>query len=170
MKTALALLLFLTSLGMAEEQKDEQKVVAPDNGGTTAAKRIKSITWDIQNQKLVWVVEDGTSKNGQFTASSEQRYEISPKDKAMTVQGEKRGFGDDEAVWLQHVLNIITMYCAESVVWWLDGQGEKPGEGSPNKTSPPDKAPEQQNSKPTKIKVFNSPNGMPGLAHAVAAN
>jgi hypothetical protein len=166
MKTALALLLF-TSLGMAEEQK----VVAPDSN-TTAAKRIKTITWDIQNQKLVWVVEDGTSKNGQFTPSSEMRYEISPKDKAMTVQGQKREFTEDEAVWLQHVLNVITMYCAESVVWWLDGEGDTPDKGTPNKTSPPtDKAPEQPNTKPTKIRVFQSqPNGVPDLAHVAAAH
>jgi len=167
MKTALALLL-LASLGIAEEQKEEQKVVAPDNG-PTAAKRIKSITWDLQNQQLSWVVEDGTSKDGKFTAASETRYEISPKDRAMSVQGQKRAFTQDEAEWLQHVLNVITMYCAESVVWWLDG--DKPDQGSPNKTSPQDKAPEQPASKPTRVRVLNpQPNGMPALARAAAAN
>jgi hypothetical protein len=169
MKTALALLFFLTSLGMAEEQKEEQKVVAPDNG-PTAAKRIKSITWDLQNQRLSWVVEDGTSKDGKFVSSSETRYEISPKDRAMSVQGEKRGFTQDEAEWLQHVLNIITMYCAESVVWWLDGQGDKPDQGSPNKTGPSDKTPDPA-SKPTRVRVFNpQPGGVLVVAHAAAAN
>jgi len=158
--------------------------VAPGNKDNEAvpAKRVKSVTWDLQNQKLVWIVEDGTAKNGNFTPSSEERYEITPKDHAMAFQGEHRAFTSDEGTWLQHLLDILTMYCAESTVWWLDGQGEpQQGEPSskdggptanPHATPPdhPDNAPNHDTA-PKRIKIsYPDPQPAPGAVQLVARN
>ena len=41
----------------------------------------------------------------------------------MIVEDEERGFDGDEAVSLHHLLDVLSLYCAESVVWWDEGQG-----------------------------------------------
>jgi len=44
----------------------------------------------------------------------------------MIVADEERGFDGQEAVSLHRLLDTLSLYCAESVVWWDEGQG-KPG-------------------------------------------
>ncbi len=111
MKIIFGLILSLTTLASAQD-------------GPIQAKRVASVTWDLQSQKLVWVVQNGVAQNGEFVPSSEERYEISPSEGAMAFGGEQRGFTPQEAAWLQRLLNVLTVYCAESVVWWSNGSGE----------------------------------------------
>src|SRR5207248_2392489 len=86
-------------------------------------KRLGTVTWDLDAHKLVWVVQKGAMVNGEFVPSSEQKYEISPDRALMAVEEEERGFDGDEAVSLHHLLDVLSLYCAESVVWWDEGQG-----------------------------------------------
>jgi hypothetical protein len=68
--------------------------------------------------------------NGEFVAASEDRYAISPDQARMMVGEEERGFAGEEAVSLHRLLDALSLYCAESVVWWNQGQGapvNKPG-------------------------------------------
>ena len=129
MKIVLALFLSLAALAVAQD------AIAPDSEAIKA-KRVASVTWDLQTHKLVWVVQNGVQHNGEFVPSSEERYEVSPQQGAMAFEGEQRGFAVQEAAWLQQLLNILTVYCAESVVWWNAGQGEPLDEGQPAAAPP----------------------------------
>jgi hypothetical protein len=93
---------------------------------------MESVTWDIQTHKLVWVVQKGSMVDGQFVPTSEQKYEIAPDDAIMAYSNEKRGFTKEEAEGLNHLLNVLSVYCAESVIWWDQGQGTPVGkDGQP---------------------------------------
>jgi hypothetical protein len=141
MKTALVLFLSCAAASFAADPKPvKDPAVNPPQ--SEEVKRLSSVTWDLGSEKLVWVVQKGSMVNGQFVPSSEQRYEISPDKATMAVAQEQRGFDGDEAQALHHLLDILSVYCAESVVWWDEGQGKPvtppahPGTSAPTK---PDK-------------------------------
>jgi hypothetical protein len=143
MKTAVILLLSFAAASFAADPKPNP-VKEPDLRGTTGeVKRLGSVTWDLESHKLVWVVQKGTMVNGQFVPASEQKYEISPDQARMMVAEEERGFDGDEATSLHHLLDVLSLYCAESVVWWDEGQGApvsgKPGDPAKPKVEPGDK-------------------------------
>ena len=119
-KTLAILFLSFASVPCAQERKITNE---PSDPG--AKKRLQSVTWDLRNHKLVWVVEKGHMKGSDFVASSSDRYEISPDDAVMQFSNEKRGFTEQEAVNLHRLLDTLSLYCAESVVWWDEGQGTK---------------------------------------------
>jgi hypothetical protein len=116
LRSAAVLLLSLTTLSCAQEKKAENQA---------EKKRLQSVTWDLKTHKLVWVVETGAEQNGKFVAKSTNRYEISPDDAVMAFSDEKRAFTEEEATSLHKLLDTLSLYCAESVVWWDKGQGEK---------------------------------------------
>ena len=121
MNRTLAVLLFsCTALACAQDRKIPNE---PQDPG--AKKRLQSVTWDLKNHKLVWVVEKGRVQGKDFVATSSDRYEISPDQAVMQFSNEKRGFTEQEAVNLHRLLDTLTLYCAESVVWWEEGQGTK---------------------------------------------
>jgi hypothetical protein len=123
MKTAVAVIFAFSTLGAS------YSLSAADGNADrlqqdTPAKRVSSIKWDTQTGKLEWIVQSGVERNGQFVPSSkEERYEITPEQAMMAFQGQQRGFTTQEADWLQDLLHILTVYCAESTVWWAEGQG-----------------------------------------------
>lgn len=122
MKTALVLCLsFAAALFAADPKTDPAR--APEKQPLEEVKRLGSLTWNPDAHKLVWVVQKGSMVNGEFVPASEQEYEISPDNAVMAVAEEQRGFDGDEAVSLHHLLDVLSLYCAESVVWWDEGQG-----------------------------------------------
>jgi hypothetical protein len=112
-KTLGVLFLSVAALSCAEDQRAADK------------KRLESVTWDLKSHKLVWVVQKGVEKDGEFQSKGSEKYEISPDDAVMAVLDEKRGFTKDEAKALHRLLDTLSQYCAESVVWWDRGEGEK---------------------------------------------
>jgi len=139
MKTALALLF---SCAAASFAADPSPVKAPPTNTLKPGevRRLASVTWDLGSEKLVWVVQKGVMQNGKFVLSSEQKYEISPDDAEMAVAEERRGFDGDEAAALHHLLDVLSVYCAESVVWWDEGQGTPLAPGAhPNAPGKTDK-------------------------------
>ncbi|HUB33566.1 MAG TPA: hypothetical protein VMA31_11075 [Bryobacteraceae bacterium] len=149
MKTAFAFLLSFAATLFAADTK------TPNDSGTNPptqseeVRRLKSITWDLNSHQLVWVVQKGTMANGNFVMGSEQQYAITPDNAAMAFSGEQRGFDNEEAASLQHLLDVLSVYCAESVVWWEEGQGKPaPGHNSDKPKSDTDGAP---NGKPVKV-------------------
>jgi hypothetical protein len=161
MKTVLAMILVCAGSAVAQEGVTAAGS-APDNEAIQA-KRVKSVTWDLQAQKLVWIVEDGIAKNGQFFASSLERYEISPQDQTMTFNGEQRGFTEAEGVWLDHLLHILTVYCAESVVWWINGAAD------PHNQGPTAQPPDRPNAAPAKIRIdYSQTRHVPGSIQLLA--
>lgn len=123
MKTALILLLSCAAASFAADPKPvKNPAINPPQ--SEEVKRLASVTWDLGSEKLVWIVQKGSMVNGEFVPSSEQKYEISPDKAIMAVAQEQRGFDDDEAQALHHLLDILSVYCAESVVWWDEGQGK----------------------------------------------
>ena len=123
MRIAALLFLSLAGISCAEEKKPE----ANQGGaaGTTEKKRLESVTWDLKSHKLVWVVQKGVEEDGKFVVKTTDRYEISPDDAVMAFSNEKRGFTDDEAASLHKLLDTLSLYCAESVVWWDAGEGKR---------------------------------------------
>lgn len=114
MRTFVVLFLSLAALSCAEDQRTPDK------------KRLQSVTWDLKAHRLIWVVEKGAdSKEGDFQAKSSERYEIAPDEAVMMFSEEKRGFTKDEARALHRLLDTLSQYCAESVVWWDRGEGQR---------------------------------------------
>jgi len=67
----------------------------------------------------------GTEVNGEFIPTSAEHYEITPDQATMASAGETRGLEPDEAALLHRLLDTISVYCAQSVVWWEQGQGTR---------------------------------------------
>lgn len=127
MKSVIVLMLSLVGVACAQENQPKPQTK------TTEKKRLESVTWDLRTHKLIWVVAHGSVQNGNFVSTGTDRYEISPEDATMTYGKESRGFTTDEAASLHKLLDTLSLYCAESVVWWDKGEGEKidkPGQGS----------------------------------------
>ena len=142
MKTAFVLVLSLAAACFGADQHPAAK--EPKAAPTGEVKRLGSVTWDLDAHKLVWVVQKGSMVNGQFVAASEQKYSISPDKAKMFVADEERGFDGQEALTLHKLLDTLSLYCAESVVWWDEGRGsngiDKPktdGKGNPVKVGQP---------------------------------
>ncbi len=158
MKTGLVILLSLTAAAFAQDAKQPVKNPPPAQNQPELVKKLGSVTWDLENHKLVWVVQKGTMKDGDFVPASEERYEISPDEATMANSDEKRGFDDGEAESLHHLLDVLSLYCAESVVWWDQGEGtpidpnaapDKPSRRPNHTTKPADKS---TGDKPVKVK------------------
>lgn len=150
MKTALILLVSLAVSGLAQDAKHAEERKQAEKQADE--RKLGTVTWDLHAHKLVWTVQKGAEVNGEFVPSSEDRYEISPDDAIMAYSNEKRGFTEDEATSLHHLLDVLSMYCAESVVWWDQGQGTPVGPGS--KSAEPKKQPEKSKKpgdRPTKV-------------------
>jgi hypothetical protein len=153
MKNALVLLFAFAALSCAQEQDKRAEVV----------KKLGSVTWDLKNHKLIWVVQKGKTVNGQFQAAAEDRYEISPDEATMAFAQEKREFTEQEASSLHHLLDVLSLYCAESVVWWDEGEGTpvdpnapaKPHrrQDTPTKPARPGDAPTKVEEQPRKVKI-----------------
>ena len=116
-------------------------LISAEDNPTIAVKRVASFHWDVQTGKLDWIVQTGSEGEKGFVPSSEQHYEISPKDGVMTDGGHERGFTAQEAKGLGDLLHILTGYCVARTVWWLNGDSTSPEESSPT-APPPSKAQE----------------------------
>jgi hypothetical protein len=128
MKIAAVLLLSFSALALAQTEAS----VAPSTKPETV-KRLDSVTWDLNTHKLVWVVQTGTQTNGNFTPSSSARYEVAPDEASMMFADEKRGLSAEEVDSLHHLLDILSLYCAESTVWW--DQSQEQGQPTQQKTT-----------------------------------
>jgi hypothetical protein len=150
MKTALILLLSCASLSLAQDPKPNPRPVV--------VKRLASVTWDLETHKLVWVVQKGTETNGEFVPLSSDRYEVSPEEAFMASKDEKRGLGDEEAGSVHDLVNLLSLYCAESTDWWEQGSAaeetaapqDQPKGVDTKKTAPSKKA-EPSSEKPTRV-------------------
>jgi hypothetical protein len=115
------------AVSCAEERKETPK---PGAAGKVEAakgdkKRLESVTWDLKSHKLIWTVQTGEAgSNGEFVAKTTERYEIIPDKALMAVREEKRGFTEQEAASLHKLLDTLSLYCVESVVWWERGEGD----------------------------------------------
>jgi hypothetical protein len=157
MKTALAVLISLSAAAFtAYSQQLAGRIPDPGDTGKKPQpiKKLDSVTWDLTAHKLVWVVHNGMMVNGQFVPSSEERYAISPDDATMAYATDMRGFDKNEAATLQRLLDVLSLYCAESVVWWDEGQGTPLPPGARRATppdTPPTKLPEAPGQKPVRV-------------------
>jgi hypothetical protein len=134
MKLGSVLLLSCAVLTYAADQPTPPaEKAAPQAGEQHAVKKLGSVTWDPNAHKLQWTVETGSMVNGQFVAASKNQYEISPDDAVMGAAGEQRDLDGEEAVELHQLLDVLSLYCAESVVWWDQGAGA-PAEPKPTGT------------------------------------
>jgi hypothetical protein len=123
MRTIAAVFVLLCAgISCAQERKAKEIDPTPQAG---EKKRLESVTWDLKTHKLVWVVAKGKMQGSDFIVTGSDRYEISPDEAVMQVADEKRGFATQEAVSLHKLLDTLSVYCAESVVWWDEGQGIK---------------------------------------------
>jgi hypothetical protein len=113
MKTALILILSCASLSLAQDSKPNPQPVV--------VKRLASVTWDLNTHKLVWVVQNGTEVDGAFVPLASKRYEVSPEEAYMASKDEKRGLGEEEADSVTDMVNLLSLYCAESTDWWEHG-------------------------------------------------
>jgi hypothetical protein len=170
MKLGIMFLSLLCLAGIGAGQQGERDRLAPPQG--SPAKRLASFTFDMQTGKLIWMVQSGVSQGDKFVPSSEEHYEISPDDAVMTFNGQKRGFTQQEATWLKSVLHVLSVYCAESTIWWDQGQGTPlDGQGKPlsppSKPSPNSSPDDDQDLAPHKIQM-PFPHPAPGSVRLIA--
>jgi hypothetical protein len=141
-KTAIAILLSCAALCLAQESKTE------------TVKRLASVTWDLTTHKLICIVEKGTMVDGEFVPSSGLKYEVSPDDALMAFGGEQRNFGEEEAANLHLLLDVLSRYCVDSVVWWDHGNA-RPTAPAPGPATKPEKpaqpTPTRAPAKPVKV-------------------
>ena len=152
MKTAVVMLLSMAGLSCAQDKKadNNNRPDTKQSEGAGDKKRLQSVTWDLNSHKLVWVIQHGVEQNGQFVAKGSDRYEISPDEAVMKFANEQRGFTREEATSLHKLLDTLSLYCAESVIWWDQGQGEPvDGSGSRGKGDRVEQ-PRKEESKPAK--------------------
>ena len=140
MKTAVALLLSCAAFCCAQDFKQPQD--AKPEANVQDVKRLHSVTWDLATHKLVWLVEKGNVVKGEFVPTSRVKYEVSPDDAFMEFAGDKRYFGEDEAAAVHQLLDLLSLYCVESVVWWDHGESDSPVTPAPGLITKP-KQPEQ---------------------------
>jgi len=144
MRTALVLIFSFAGLAVASELKPPE------------VKRLVSVTWDMETHKLLWTVQKGFMVGNEFVPSSEMKYEISPDEATMLVAEESRGFDQQEAVSLHRLLDTLSLYCAERVVWWDRGEGVPADQGThtAKPTRPPVKKaePSKNGSDPVKVR------------------
>jgi hypothetical protein len=119
----------------------------PPTGKPEQARRLVSLTWDLVNRKLVWVVENGALVDDQFVASSADHYAVSPDGAFMSVKDQKRTFGDAEAASLRRLLDVLSLYCAESVIWWEQGQPDVTDAPKPPDTKSKVSQPQQKSAR-----------------------
>ncbi len=146
MRIAVVMLMCCVGVSCAEERKDHPiaQTGKTSDSATGAKKRLQSVTWDPNSHKLIWVVQTGApGTNGEFVAKGSERYEISPDDAIMAVKDQKRGFTDQEAASLHRLLDTLSLYCVESVVWWDRGEGD-PIDGNGQRIHKKETPPEQR--------------------------
>jgi hypothetical protein len=149
MKLASALLLSFAAVIYAADQSTQtakpeapaanqpaESTLPPADSHSQVVKKLGSVTWDPDAHKLLWTVQKGSVVNGEFVPSSEDQYEISPDEATMGRADEKRGFDGEEAEGLHQLLDILSLYCAESVAWWDEGLGT-PVQSTPSKSGSP---------------------------------
>ncbi|HWC95977.1 MAG TPA: hypothetical protein VG456_04490 [Candidatus Sulfopaludibacter sp.] len=129
MKTIVAILLSCAALCCAQESTTPQQEPPAAN-----VKRLQSVTWDLATHKLIWIVEKGSVVDGEFVPQTKVKYEVAPDEAFMAYAGEKRPVSEEEAASLHHLLDTLSLYCVESVVWW-DHSGE-PASPEPTRTKP----------------------------------
>ena len=149
MKLFSVLLISCAALTFAADPQSQaaKNATLPDGGNARVYKKLGAVTWDPDAHKLAWTVETGNMVNGQFVPASKETYEIAPDDATMNAAGEKRGFDDEEAADLHRLLDVLSLYCAQSVAWWEAGAGtpveskptgsDSPGSGKPVKINGP---------------------------------
>ena len=81
---------------------------------------------------------DASHRHGGFEGASAESYEISPNEAVMKFSDQRRGFSPQEAAGVQKLLDTLSLYCAESVIWWEHGEGVKL-DGKGNEQTPPKK-------------------------------
>ncbi|MCL5744978.1 MAG: hypothetical protein M1541_13805 [Acidobacteria bacterium] len=149
MKTAAILFISMAAVSCAQEKKPDSNNNNNKAPQSTDKRRLESVTWDLKSHKLVWVVQRGSDQNGKFVANKSDRYEISPDDAVMSYLNEKRGFTQQEASSLYKLLDTLSLYCAESVVWWDQGEGVPlDGKPIPKKKATPSEGGQRVEQKP----------------------
>jgi hypothetical protein len=127
-------------------------------------RRLESVTWDLKTHTLNWTVQKGTEERGEFIPRATEHYRIRPEAALMAAAGEQRNFEADEAALLRRLLDTISLYCAQSVVWWEHGEGtrvtddadrttEEPATAKPEPPSKPDAKPDAKplDTKPVRV-------------------
>jgi len=169
MKSVFALIpLFATLIYAADQPAQPVKPTAgaaaqtqpatnpPALADSQVVKKMGKVSWDPDAHKLTWTVETGSLVNGEFVKGSEAQYEISPDQATMKTAEETRGFDGDEAEGLHQLLDVLSLYCAESVAWWDAGLGE-PVQSQPSKTESTDPQ------KPVRVQQPNTKPALPPI-------
>jgi hypothetical protein len=96
-------------------------------------------------------VEKGTVVDGEFVPMVKVKYEVAPDEAFMAFAGEKRAVGQDEAANLHELLDVLSLYCVESVVWWDHGDAATPVAPSNSPAVPSAKPVKVAEAKPVKM-------------------
>jgi hypothetical protein len=115
------LFLLLLSLPLLAQEEDQQ----PKH------RRLESVVIDAREWKVrVNVSEGHNDRSGNFVADKLlPEYTIDPDERLMILGDEKRSFNEDvhkaaeEGEALNAVLQKLTRYAIDSVVWWEAGEG-----------------------------------------------
>jgi len=136
MKFAFVILISIAGFAFSADPKPATST-EPEAG---ELRRLQSVNWDLKTHTLTWVVEKGKEENGDFVPTGSQKYQITPDTATMDVAPEHRAIQQDEAAVLHRLLDTLSIYCAQSVVWWDQGDvspNESEPTAKPGKTAKP---------------------------------
>jgi hypothetical protein len=86
----------------------------------------------------------------------------------MSFSDEKRGFTRDEATSLHQLLDVLSLYCAESVVWWDDGRGTPVDPNAKPSDQPQRSRPDSNEPSPRKVERPQQSRPLAGAPIALA--
>jgi len=144
MKTALVVMISIAGFAFGADPKPNPSTEQQ----ASDLRRLDSVTWDLKTHTLSWIVQKGKEEKGEFVPTGSQRYQITPDNAKMGFADENRAIEDDEAAVLHHLLDALSVYCAQSVVWWEHGDGTVAPSNPATPSLKPDRPAKQQEEEP----------------------
>jgi hypothetical protein len=135
-------------------------------GTTQQLRRIEAVTWNPVTDELTWVVSAGVRSSGSYKPESSITYLIHLGSATMVFNGERRGFGADEADNVRILIDVLGRYAAESTIWWEAGMGQKLDDVNPG----PGQKGEKETKPQPKPKPSLNPPGIPLVVRTPESN
>ena len=87
--------------------------------------KLQSVTWNPETKELGWVISMRPIAPGADAGATEVKYTVHIDTAIMRVKDEDRKLDQDDARFVETILNYITAYAVDSTVQWSKGAGEK---------------------------------------------
>jgi hypothetical protein len=117
MRTLLLTFVIFTGVIHAEDKTRE------DQPSTTGLiRRLESVSWDPIHQQLSWVMSVWDPQSSTSKPAKQELYSADLVGAEMKFEGEHRSFDETEAHNVRTLMQLISLYAAQSTVRWRNGE------------------------------------------------